>query len=254
MTRFFDASKALLALEQLAKEISVKKSMPAHLDRESTFKPDVALSVMRHLALYWSNRPPARRSERRKIATGLTVVHSFGQALKKTLPPDEDRSLDFQAQYASENWIIENINDGGFGAIIPPSKSDWVSVGSLLGLQTETSETWGIGVVRRITCDQYQQRRVGIQVLSKAGIPVSLSPGADASSKKAVREGESAILLSSTPDRNGEIDLLLRQGCFTSGQELEMNVRGKRFLLQPRTLVEGGDDFDWGKFKITQRR
>ena len=46
--------------------------------------------------------------------------------------------------------------------LIPQVKGDWLKVGNLLGVQTETAQFWGAGVVRRITRDEYQQRRVGI--------------------------------------------------------------------------------------------
>ena len=62
------------------------------------------------------------------------------------------------------------------------------------------------------------------------------------------------MLLSTTPDKHGEIALLLRGGGYSQGQGLEMNVRGKQYRLAPRKLVEGGDDFDWAKFKVTQRQ
>ena len=29
-----------------------------------------------------------------------------------------------------------------------------------------------------------------------------------------------------------------------------MDVGGKRYYLMPRKLVEGGEDFDWGRFKV----
>ena len=125
--------------------------------------------------------------------------------------------------------------------------------GSLLGVQTETAQFWGTGVVRRITRDQYQQRRVGIQLLSKAVIPVKLSPAGTVSSFNATREGEPSLLLSTAPDKGGEIDLLLRAGSFTPGQHLDMDVRGKQYSLLPSRLLEGGDDFDWTKFKVLQQ-
>ena len=254
MTRFFGAGKALSALEQLMQEIKAKDGVPAHVNLGGTFDTDLVLSVLRHLALYWSDNPPARGSERRKIATRMTVVHGFRNTLRCVSPSDDDTALDFQAQDGTESWIVENVSDGGFGAIIPRAKGeDWIKVGCLLGVQTETAQHWGTGIVRRITHDNYQQRRVGIQVLSNTVIPVKLSPAGTVSSFNVMREGDPAVLLSTAPDKNGEIALLVRAGSFSPGQTLEMNVRGKQYYLMPSTLVEGGDDFDWAKFKVMQR-
>ena len=69
----------------------------------------------------------------------------------------------------AESWIVENVSDGGYGAIIPAARSDWVRVGALIGLKTETAQHWGAGIIRRVARDQHQQRRVGVQVLSKRG-------------------------------------------------------------------------------------
>ncbi len=253
MTRFFGAGEALPALDQLIQAVKSKDSVPGHINLGGTFDAALVLAVLQHLASYWSDNPPSRGSERRKIATRLTVVHGFQSLLKNISPLADDASLDFQAQHGTESWIVENVSDGGFGAIIPPVKGDWIKVGSLLGVQTETAQFWGTGIVRRITRDEYQQRRVGIQLLSKAVIPVTLAPAGTVSSFNATREGDPAILLSTAPDKNGEIDLMLRGGSYTPSQALDMSVRGKQYHLMPSKLVEGGEDFDWTKFKVMQR-
>jgi hypothetical protein len=151
-----------------------------------------------------------------------------------------------------ESWIVENVSAGGYGAIVPPVKGDWIEVGSVLGVLTETARYWGAGIVRRLTCDEFQQRRVGIQLVSKAVIPVQLSPVGNVSSINVVRDGDAAVLLSTTPDRHGDVSLLLKTGSYAANQPLEMIVRGKRYHLMPRRLVEGGGDFDWAKFKVME--
>ncbi|MEO7728640.1 MAG: hypothetical protein ABIS45_15400 [Burkholderiales bacterium] len=250
MIRYFGAGTALQALRQLIDDIKTKEGVPSDVNLGGTYDIDLVLSVMRHLAKYWSDRPPARGSERRQIATRLTVVHGMQPILSCIRPQTEDSLLDFQTQDGSESWIVENISDGGFGAIVPQVKGDWIKVGSVLGVQGETAKFWGAGIVRRLTRDEFQQRRVGIEIISKAIIPVTLSPAGNVSSFNVMREGERAVLLSTTPDKNGDIELLLRVGSYTPMQALEMNVRGKPFYLMPRKLIEGGDDFDWAKFKV----
>jgi hypothetical protein len=249
-TRYFGAGKALPALHQLMEDIKTKEGVPADVNLGGTYDNDLVLSVMHHLASYWSDKPPARSSERRKIATRLTVVYGLEQVLRAIRPPEEDASLDFQVKDRGESWIVENVSEGGFGAIVPQVKGDWIKVGSLLGVQSETAKFWGAGVVRRLTRDEFQQRRVGIQLVSKAVIPVKLSAAGNVSSFNVTREGDPAVLLSTTPDKNGDISLLLKVGSYTPTQPLEMNVRGKNYYLMPRKLVEGGDDFDWAKFKV----
>ena len=251
-TRFFGAGTAVLALVQLMRDIKVKEGVPTDVNLGGTYELDAVLSVMRHLALYWKDDPPARSSERRRIATRLTVVHGYQSMLRSIMPVDDEASLDFHVSDGGESWIVENVSEGGFGAIIPQVKGDWIRVGSLLGVQTETSKYWGAGIIRRLTRDEYQQRRVGIQLLSKALIPVRLWPAGAASSRNTLGNGDPAILLSAAPDKNGEISLLLGPGTFPSGQGLDMQVGSKRYYLTPARLVEGGEDFDCARFKITQ--
>ena len=250
MIRYFGAGKALPELRKLIDDVKTKEGVPSGVNLGGAYEIGLVLSVLGHLEMYWSDKPPARGSERRKIATRLTVVHGLEQILECINPAVEEASLDFQKKDVGESWIVENISDGGFGAIVPQVKGDWIKVGSLLGVQSETAKFWGAGVVRRLTRDEFQQRRVGIQLITKAVIPVLLSPAGNVSSFNATREGEPAVLLSTTPDKNGDIALLLKVGSYTPHQALQMTVRGKRYYLMPRKLVEGGDDFDWAKFKV----
>ena len=252
-TRFFGAGKAVPALAQLIQDIKAKDGVPSDVNLGGAYDLDVVLSVLRHLGMYWSDRPPARSSERRMIATRMTVVHGFKQVLHCVEPVPEESSLDFHAKNDCESWIVENVSEGGFGAIVPQVKGDWIKVGSLLGVQTETAQYWGAGVVRRLTRDEFQQRRVGIQLLSSAVIPVKLWPTGTVSSINVTRSGDYAILLSTSPDKSGEVTLLLNVGTFTPSQALEMGVRGKLYYLMPSRLVEGGEDFDVAKFKVMQR-
>jgi hypothetical protein len=180
-------------------------------------------------------------------------VHGFKETYASVDPGELENSLDFHQDKSSESWIVENVSEGGFGAIVPQVKGDWLRVGCLLGLQTETSQYWGAGVIRRISRDEFQQRRIGIQVLSKSVIPVTLTPAGNVSSFNAARGGEPGVLLSTSPDKNGEISLLLREGSYSPRQALDMSVRGRNFYLMPSRLVEGGEDFDLACFKVMQR-
>ena len=253
MIRYFGAAAALPELRQLIEDIKNKEGVPSDVNLGAAYDAGLVRSVMGHLAVYWSDKPPARSSERRQTATRLTVVHGLGEILRCINPANDDVSLDFHATDGSESWIVENVSDGGFGAIVPQVRGDWIKVGTLLGVQSETAKFWGAGIVRRITHDDFQQRRVGIELISKAVIPVRLSPAGDVSSINALRFGDDGVLLSTAPDQSGDIALLLPVGSYSQRQALGMNVREKQYYLMPRKLVEGGEDFDWAKFKVMRQ-
>ena len=250
--RCFGAGGVLAALNALIQEIRQLDRVPAELDLGVNFDTDLVLSALRHLVLHWSDEPPARRWERRRIAMRLTVVHGFQNLLRAIETLADDTSLDFEHAAATESWVIEDLGEGGFGAVIPPIMGDWIKGGILLGVQTEDWRAWGAGIIRRIVRDESRQRRVGIEILAQEAIPVKLSPAGAVSQAGAMRAGESALLLSAMPDKQGEISLLVRAGSSMRDRTIEMNVRGKRYQLLPGSLIEGGDDYALVTFEATE--
>ena len=250
--RYFGSGEGLARLKQLAAEISESGGIPQDVHLGGTFQNEVIIGVLNHLVQYWSENPPGRSAERRKMATRITIVPGLSEILN-TLDPASSNALDFSQDQTAESWIVENVSDGGYGAIIPAAKSDWVKVGGLIGVQSETSIYWGIGLVRRVASDEYQQRRVGIQLLSKTAIPVRISHAATGAAGSGDRAPEPAILLSTSPDSKGEVGVVIRAGIYNPRDSLDMTVNGKLYLLMPASMVEGGEDFDWAKFKVMRR-
>jgi hypothetical protein len=253
--RFIGAGKGLADLNQLIEKIRATGAVPEDVNLGGDYGTDNVIGTFKHLAQYWSDQPPARSSERRRSAGRITVVPGLKDILK-TLDPADDDTLDFslsQPAGSGESWIVEDVSDGGYGAIIPTVKSDWIRVSTLIGVRSEASNYWGIGLIRRIVRDEKEQRHVGIQLLTTTAIPVKISMSQALSFTEADRETERAILLSTGPDGQGEIGVVLRGGFFNGRDSLDMAVRDKSFLLMPVSLVEHGDDFDWAKFKIRER-
>jgi len=253
--RFFGAGNGLAELNQLIGKIVETGAVPGNVNLGGGHGKDDVIGTFRHLAQYWSAQPPARGSERRRTAGRITVVPGLKDILKSLDPPDDD-TLDFslnQPGKSEESWIVHDVSEGGYGAIIPTVKSDWIRVGTLVGVRNEAAKYWGVGLIRRIVRDDKQQRRVGIQLLTTTAIPVKISVSQTLSFTAADRETERAILLSTGPDRQGEIGVVMRGGLFNGRDRLDLTVRDKACQLMPVSLVEGGEDFDWAKFKVMQR-
>jgi hypothetical protein len=66
----------------------------------------------------------------------------------------------------------------------------------------------------------------------------------------ATGESDTAILLSGTPDVNGEVGLVTRAGRFDPRSSVQVNGRTKSYVFVPSRLADAGDDFDWGLFQI----
>ena len=247
--RFFGAGKAAEGLAGLTQTLVAQGVLPSDVNLGGTYDAATVIEVLKHLAMYWSATPPARNSERRRATARLTIVHGFADVLRHADSFGSD-SLDFSGE-GLESWVVENVSEGGYGALVPAVKGDWLKIGSLLGLKTDAAPHWSAGVVRRITRDEQQARRVGIQVVARTAVPVRLSPVGPGSSVNATREGEGALLLSASPDSNGDISVMLRVDSFTPSQVLEMEVLGRVYVLKSARLVEASQEYDLAKFKFT---
>ena len=250
--RYFGAGDALAQLQRVTATIVETGAIPSNVHLGGSYDNDTVLPVLRHLAAYWSDDAPARAAARRQTATRMTVLHGMAEILS-TLDPANSDNLDFSPESSAESWIVDNVSDGGYGAIIPAAKSDWVRVGVLIGVRTETARQWGVGIVRRVVRDEHQQRRVGVQVLSKFATPVRVGKAGGALASDPAAPADTALLLSTKPDSRGEIGVLLRDGSYNSRDSLDMVVNNKAYLLMPSRLAEGGEDFDWAMFKVMAR-
>ena len=246
--RFFGPGSAAQQLQKLIVAMQADGVVPSHINLGGTFDPEETLEAMRHLARYWAPIPPARSEERRKSVSRISVVHDFDEIVSTVSGETQDLSFDSSI----EVWTVENESEGGYGALLPRVKSDWLRVGTLLGVKLEDGASWGVGIVRRLSAYDHKQRYVGIQVLTKGATVVKLA----AISAVDGAELESALLLpSNANDTNGagEMNLLLRPGAFSLHKSMKMRAYERSYLLVPRRLIEGGHDFDMARFRVMQR-
>ena len=245
--RFFSAGEVQNQLQQLIQKVE-KTGLPAELNLGGTFNPGTVLEVLKHLALNWSAQPPTRKHERLGVVTRLTVVNGYDHVVDSLGAV----ALNFEGE---ESWVVQNISAGGFGAIIPQIKMEWIQVGMIIGIKPEGMKNWGVGIVRRISRDEQQQGYIGVQTLTKVAKAVQLRP-LDAqgdSGAEGWTDFQPAALLSNGV-ASGEATLLMRSGGFASGQSFEMPVEGgKSSIFIPLKLLEQGTDYDLGKFRAMVR-
>lgn len=163
---FIGAGEGLQGLEELRAHISYTRSLPDGLDLGDQYDLDMLLGLLKHLEQDWAGKTQSRRFERRKMATRITVVPGLQEILRMLEFANND-SLDFTILQAAESWIVEDMSEGGYGAVIPSIAGDWVQVGSLIGVEGETFRDWRIGIIRRVT-RHAEQQRVGVQTLGNA--------------------------------------------------------------------------------------
>jgi hypothetical protein len=246
--RYFGAGAANERVEQLAQTIAATGAVPSDLNLGGSFEPSLVAEVGHHLHRYWSATPPTRRDERRRSVARIHVVHDFDDVV--AIIAGESKDLDFQQNI--ETWTVENESSNGFGAVIPQSRSDWLRVGTLLGIKLEDGNAWGVGIVRRLTNQQDRYRYVGIETLARGGARVKLFPV----NQPDAGGGDDAVLLPSSSAESsgtGELNLLMRMGTFSPRKSFQMRAYERDYLLVPKALLEGGEDFDMAKFRVLQR-
>jgi hypothetical protein len=238
---YFGPGDAPVKIAKLIAVIARTGIVPASLNFGPHCSVDTVVGLLRHLAAYWTDTAPPRVFPGRATTARINVVPGY-MALLDELERDEVNALNF-TESNTESWVVENVSDNGYGALVPASHTDWIRVGEIIGVQVEGGKQWGVGLVRRVARDEQRQVRVEIDIISPRVVEVRISqPGGCGS--------ESAILLSGTPDANGEIGLVMRAGRFDPNTNIEVNGRTKSYVFVPCRLIDSGDDFDWAMFKI----
>jgi hypothetical protein len=236
---YFGAGQALEATQGAVEMVNEKGVLPPDIHIDTSANTDQVADTLLHLAFNWEKELPARDSERRKVATTLQIAHGFDGVLAAGGNP------------LQETWVVENASGEGYGMIVPERRGEWLQVGVLIGfLPEDDNARWGAGVVRRVETDALGQRRVGIQVLSRA-----VMPGTMCTWKSSGDRGvpHNVVLLDAKPSRSGYMQILLRPESFTLRDLLEATrlSDGKSFVVMPSGMVESGPDFDRVRFKAT---
>ncbi len=232
--RYLSAAGAVRSLEDLLRRVETTLHLPQGLIELGD--PDLARELVQHLLLHWSSVAPERKHARHAVKSRLSIVHGFDAVLRVLASPPSQEP----GENGSENWIVENVSAGGFGAVVPQAKGDWLKIGELLAMQPDGGNNWVVGVVRRVNRLSAQATRVGIQTLSRA-------PEAGRFSLRgAVEPG---VLLPSLGLGLGETSIALRAGVFSPGQSLESERGGRAYMYLAQAVAERGDDYDIVRFR-----
>ena len=290
MKRVFGAGGAPQKLELLLQQVETG-SVPSGLLLDETVRPQELVDLLHHLLQTWSQHPPQRKYERKKLVSRLSVVHGISEIRRKIAGSDsavqpgllENKDLFYQeradlklygfvtektkramaeglakaaeakqetAAEGAESWVMENVSECGYGAVIPQLAEDWVKLGALLGLRAEDGRQWSVGVVRRLSRDARMKVYLGIETL--AHTPVSVRVRAlngtvsvwDKLTEVEAREYTYAVLLPSSEHCLREASLLLEPGAFDASKPCELVVGGERRLINLNGVLERGDDFE----------
>lgn len=179
--RWFGAGTALARIEELLKHDDADV-LPTDRQGARAFSVWDKVTVLRHLATYWGEARPLRRSERTAMSGGLQVLDSF-KAVRTVMPQTgtdessqitelkkEKAKLELERETVDrvpEVWALRDVSHDGIGADIPPRADLWVKVGRICAVKLESEANWWVGVVRWLDAGRRGALRVGIDLLSR---------------------------------------------------------------------------------------
>ena len=245
--RFLSSSAALAHVERISKGLAQQGSSESA--PFAGYDPRMVREVAQHLSLYWSANSPLRGSERHAAVARINVVPGY-QGLLDALQGYVGGPF---VDDLSESWIAENVSKGGYGAVIPHVTGDWARVGRLIAIKPEAAPLWGVGIIRRMNRDDERRCHVGIESFAKAAIPVHLVAAGAPISTNPADNFPNAAVLGLTLKSSGDVELVMEAGAFSPRLGMKMVARDAVYSLAPVGLVEGGDDFDIGRFRVEQR-
>lgn len=218
--RFFNSTAAVEAVQKLQQSISQEGRVPAGVSLGGNYTPDIVLPVLEHLAMCWAPKPPMRNHARHRVTSRLMVVHGIAGI---------HRQLSGSGDFTEcEDWVVDDVSQGGMGAKVALGGADWIRVGSLVGMQPQGGGNWLVGMVRRFARASEAVGAVGIQTLSKTPRAIV----ADAGGLRT--EG----ILLDTPQKGGTVRMAMPTDSWEDGVGLIFPLDGVRVKLFPEGVLD----------------
>lgn len=243
--RFFKPGPGHTLLQGLLEDLQRGGDVPPEINLGGQYAPRVLIPVLRHLASYLAAIPPQRRHDRHRVKHRMTVLNGLINAFVVFSGEFGGRPAGLQM----ESWVVENVSRGGFGAVLESIPVEWLKVGALLALQPEGGENWLLGSVRRYRRDSDHEARVGIETLARQVISVELR--LRRASSYAATGGIPALLLLDG-NRPGELRVVLPPNTFDLRESYEYSESGRRYLLEPLSVLEQTADYELACYRQRQ--
>jgi hypothetical protein len=241
--RFFGPGHAAVIAEGLIQRTTETRLAPAELNLAGDFHPEMVLEVLHHLSRHWGPDPPSRSELRQRVLSTLNVAHGLEHVLGAVSAEQGSPELD----ELTEAWTVENESSGGFGAALPPLERDWLAIGSLIAAKPTWPAAWSVGVIRRLSTDEIGRRVVGVQVLARGSVTVQLLPLGESGPP---RPGVLLPVETQTSLTGAEVRLVVARNTISWSQSYAMRIHERNYPVNPRRVVERGDDFDVVSFTI----
>jgi cyclic-di-GMP-binding protein len=146
----------------------------------------------------------------------------------------------------AEQWPMHDRSDSGVGIVLKSEDSEWVKVGKLLALRLDPADSWLIGIIRRITRQTDDTRKIGVQTVNAIPVVVQLMPH------------ESSLSLSYTvddshydnqphsqalifPGHEGGDLIVMESARYAHGRQYRLSDHGSAHLIQLENVRDKGE-------------
>ena len=191
---------------------------------------------MRHLAAVLGARGARAQAQAPQRASRASRSRTASTAWSRRWAASE-RLARFRRRASRRAGSVENVSAGGFGALVPQAKSDWLKVGALVAAQPEGGANWVVGTVRRVSKVSAQEMRVGVETLSR-------TPGGVAASRCAAPAQAQGVLLPRRPSAGDASHRAARRRLRARREPRGRRIGGRQHVYMPQGVAERGEDYE----------
>lgn len=236
--RYFSAGAAMTSLDAALQTLTETQTVPADLGFKTPIEPLFLTHVLKQIFLDWSGKTPARRYERAKTNARVSVVPGFRHIVGVLEQAFAD-PFDFTSHAVGESWIASDISSDGFGVVMPAVSGDWLTVGSVIGVESEVAGQWSVGMVRRVRRLDEGQQHIGVEVLCRNALAMRVMRDTGASMRITQRMPvDIGILLTADVAHQKEIELLVSDAALFGTGDLHFIGGDIELLVKVEEVLE----------------
>ena len=132
----------------------------------------------------------------------------------------------------------------------PARDGDWLAIGALVAAKPTWPAAWSLGVIRRLSTDDTGRRASACRFSRVAALRWSCCRCRSGDSGRP-RPAYSSPAGTQTSLNGGEVTLVVAHGALAWSLSYAMRIHERSYSVNPRRVVESGDDFDVVSFAIS---
>ncbi len=106
----------------------------------------------------------------------MVDLQMYGFVTESTRNRHQSLRAPLKIQEPVEHWESENESANGYLVRFPVGNSNWMHLGSLIGVRQEGSPDWKATVVRRLIKTQQTTAMAGLEIIAQQPVPITLLP------------------------------------------------------------------------------